>query len=145
MKIREYVEEALCKDLKIDLGLNYFDMIGERLGRILGATEKKIPSCFPMIDELISGGFPAYTLSVFAAVTFGGKSLLMANMISRQILKGFNIALFTMEMSEDMFAQRFDSIYSGLDINRMYLQKKMQMKLIKSLKKLNENKDRGNL
>jgi hypothetical protein len=44
----------------------------------------------------------------------------MANFAARQVLNGFNVVLMTLEMSEDMFAQRFDAIYSKLDINRMY-------------------------
>ena len=63
-KVRSLVEEALCKDLKVDLGLDYFESLYERLSRIFGATDTKIPSLFPYIDDLISGGFPAYTLSI---------------------------------------------------------------------------------
>ena len=145
LKVKEYVEEALCKDLNVDLGLNYFDELNIRLKRIFEATEKKIPSFFPTIDEIINDGMPIYTLNVWAAITHGGKSLLMANMLARQILRGYTGVLFTMEMSEDAFAQRFDSIYSCLDINRMYINKKMKSQLLKSLKETKSTENRGNL
>lgn len=144
-KIRELMEEALCKDLKIDLGLNYFDDLGERLKRIFAATDIKVPTFYPIIDDLISGGTPAYTLSVWAAITHGGKSLLMANMLARQILQGYTGVIFSMEMSQDAFAQRFDSIYSKLDINRMYIQDKLKKKLMGSLKSVKSSENRGNL
>jgi len=144
-KIRDFIESALCKDLKIDLGLNYFDQLQERLSKIFSNTENKVPSYFPTIDEIINGGTPAYTLSVWAAVTHGGKSLLMANMLARQILHGYTGILFTMEMSEYAFAQRFDSIYSYLDINKMYLQSKLRKKLVTKLKEVKSDENRGNL
>jgi replicative DNA helicase len=45
----------------------------------------------------------------------------MANFAARQVLNGHNVILLTLEMSEQAFAQRFDSILTGLDMNRMYL------------------------
>ncbi|MFW6007926.1 MAG: DnaB-like helicase C-terminal domain-containing protein [archaeon] len=144
-KVKNIVEEAICKDLKIDLGLNYFDELNKRLERILYTTDIKVPSCYDFIDDLITGGFPAYTLSVWAAVTHGGKSLLLANMLSRQVLKGYTGVLFTMEMSQDAFAQRFDAIYSYLDINKMYIQSRLKNKLVKNLKEVKNTEGRRDL
>ena len=143
--IRNLVEEALCKDLKVDLGLDYFGELNTRLKRIFEATDLRVPTYFPYIDEIISNGLPAYTLSVWAAVTHGGKSLLMANMLARQVLNGHKGVLFTMEMSEDAFAQRFDSIYSYQDINKMYIQEKMKRKLINKLKEVKSTENRGDI
>jgi len=119
--IRTTIEDALCKDLKVDLGLDYFGDLGDRLRRIFTATDYRVPSYFPQFDELINGGFPPFTLSVLVARIHGFKSNLMANMIARQVLNGHDCVLMTLEMAQDAFAQRFDSIYSLLDINRMYL------------------------
>jgi replicative DNA helicase len=118
--VRKTVEEALCKDLKVDLGLDYFNDLAPRLRRIFNTTENKIPTYFPTFDELINGGFPPFTLSVLCARIHGFKSNTMANWAARQVLHGHNVVLLTLEMSEDMFAKRFDSMYSLLDINRMY-------------------------
>lgn len=144
-EIKNLIEEALCKDLKVDLGLNYFDDLHLRLTRIFNATDIKVPTFFPSIDDVISGGMPAYTLIVWAAVTHGGKSLLMANILARQVLQGYTAVLFTMEMSEDAFAQRFDSIYSYQDINKMYIQEKMKIKLLKKLKNVKSVEKRGDI
>lgn len=67
----------------------------------------------------------------------------MINMISRQVLKGKNVILFTLEMSEDMTAQRFDAIFSGYDINKIYVDKRKE--LVKSLTDLKKNEDKGTL
>jgi hypothetical protein len=118
--IRKAIEEALCKDLKVDLGLDYFRELGPRLNRIFSATNTRVPTYFPTFDEYINGGFPPLTLSVIVAKIHGFKSNTLSNFAARQVLHGKNVALLTLEMSQDMFAQRFDAIYSLLDINRMY-------------------------
>ena len=144
-RIRSIVEDALCADLKVSLGLDYWAQLGERLQRIFSASDNRIPSYFPQLDEYINGGFPPMTLSIFPAKIHAGKSGLMSNIISRQVLHGHNIGLCTLEMSEDMFAQRFDAIFTMLDINRLYTNTTLRKSLIKTLKDLKANGERGNL
>lgn len=139
------IKNALAKSLKFEIGTNYWDTLGERLQRIFTDVKRLIPSYYPTLDELIAGGFPPKTLSVIAAATFGGKSLTMINIAARMVMHGYNVVYFTLEMSEDMVAQRFDSIYSGLDINAIYVSKKKE--LTEELKKVKENSEnsRGKL
>ena len=143
-QIRELVEDALCKDMKIDLGSNYFDDFGLRLQRIMEGDDNRVPSYYPLLDEYLNGGFIPYSLSVIGAPIHKGKSLFMANMASRQAEHGHNVVLMSMEMSEDSFAQRFDSIYSKCDINKIYLNKKVRTKMMKQIIDLKE-KDVGQL
>jgi replicative DNA helicase len=143
--IQQRIEKALIKDIKIDLGLKYFEQMGERLRRIFTASENRIPTYFPVFDEMINGGFPPFTFNVLTAKIHGGKSNTMANMAARQVLNGKNVIVITLEMSQDAFAQRFDGIYSGLDINRIYLSTAYQTKLARALRQHRENEDRGEL
>jgi replicative DNA helicase len=142
--IREEIENAICKDINIDLGLKYFQDIGKRLKEIFSASETRIPTYFPQFDEYISGGFPPFTLSVIVARIHGFKSNTLANFAARQVLNGHNVGLISLEMSEIAFSQRFDSIFSLLDINRMYLSSNRK-KLMDKLKELKENEKRGEL
>ena len=144
-EIRELVETALCKDLKVDLGTDYFSDFGLRIERIKNADNKCVPSFYPLLDECLNGGFIPYSFSVIAAPIHKGKSLLMANMAQRQIEHGHNVALFSMEMSEDVFAQRFDSIIGKVDINRMYNNATLRKKMIMDVLKLKQNKNTGKL
>jgi hypothetical protein len=89
-RIRDRVENALVKDLKIDLGLHYFEQLGERLTRIFTASENKVPTFFPIFDEFINDGFPPFTLSILTAKIHGGKSNTMANFAARQVINGLN-------------------------------------------------------
>ena len=143
--IRSIVDGALSKDLKIDLGLDYFVTVPERLNRIFTTTVDRVPTYYPILDEYMNGGTPPYTLSIYGAAIHGFKSCLMSNLISRQVLHGKNCALASMEMSEDMFAQRFDAIFSKRDINRIYQTTPLKAHLFRTLKALNERTDVGKL
>lgn len=144
-EIQTLIENALSKNLSINLGLNYFDELGSRLKRIFTDDTQRLPTYFPTLDDYINGGFPPKTLSVFISKIHGFKSNLMANIIARQVMNGKNICLASLEMSEDMFAQRFDGIYSQLDINRFYFNQKMQKQLVKRLTDVKKTIGRGNL
>jgi len=72
-QVRLLVEDALCKDLKIDLGLDYFDTWGARIARIRSQGDHRVPTFYPQFDEYINGGFPPYTLSVMLSRVHGGK------------------------------------------------------------------------
>jgi len=144
-RIQKRIENALIKDIKINLGLNYFEDIGVRLRRIFTASESRIPTYFDQFDEYINGGFPPFTFNVLTAKIHGGKSNMMANFAARQVLHGHNVALLTLEMSEDAFAQRFDSIYTRLDMNRMYLSREYKRRLMNGLNEIKATENRGNL
>ena len=143
--IQKRIEEALIKDVKIDLGLRYFNDIGVRLRKIFTASDQRIPTYFPAFDELINGGFPSLTFNVLTAKIHGGKSNTMANMAARQVMNGHNVVLLTLEMSEEAFAQRFDSILTCLDMNRMYSSRSNRARLVSGLQQFQNNENRGEL
>ena len=132
--VQKRIEQALIKDIKIDLGLKYFEQLGERLRRIFNTSDIRVPTYYPVFDEFINGGFPPLTFSVFTAKIHGGKSNTMANFASRQVLNGKNVVILTLEMSQDAFAQRFDGIYSKLDVNRIYLSETYRERFKRSLR-----------
>ncbi len=143
--IQKRIENALIKDIKVDLGLKYFEDMGVRLRRIFTTSENRIPTYFPVFDEMINGGFPPLTFNVLTAKIHGGKSNTMANFAARQVLHGHNAVILTLEMAQDAFAQRFDGIYTGLDINRMYLSRTARRNLMDSLRDVKDTENRGEL
>jgi hypothetical protein len=121
-------------------------MPGERLKRIFTTSSNRIRTYFPQFDEYLNGGFPPFTFSVIVARVHGFKSNTLANIAARQVLHGHNVFLCTLEMSEDAFAQRFDSIFSNLDINKIYTLEAMKSQLISRLRKIkSETPQRGKL
>jgi replicative DNA helicase len=145
-EIRQIVEEALTKDLKIDLGQFYWQGIPERLKNILNSNDNRIPTFYPILDEFIASGFPKRgSLSAICGATFSGKSQFAINIACRQALQGFNIVIYTFEMDEYMYAERADSIYSGFDMNKMYLSKGSMKNLVDALKEVKDSASPGYL
>jgi len=145
-KVRNLIEGALCKNLKIDLGINYWKDLGERLEYILKTNDERIKTYFPTLDDLLAGGFPRRgILGCFTSKTFGGKSLSAINLGIRQSKNGENVVIFTLEMDEYAYCNRADGIFSGLDVNRIYTNKDSIKKLISELKKVKEESSKGNL
>ena len=143
--IRELVEKALAKDLKIDIGLDYYNTIGERLKRLLSGVDRRIPTYYYSLDEYLSGGFPFYTLTVFGAAIHGWKTQTEINLAVRQTLHGHNVVMYTMEMSQDAYAQRIDGIHANKDINRLYINKETTVHLVKKLKEIRSRNGLGTL
>lgn len=125
-KARDFIEKALTKTLKKEIGLDYWGDLAERLKRMFSADANRIPSYYPQLDEYINGGFPPYTLSVILAAMHAGKSNLMINMAARQMMHGHNVVYLTLEMSEDELGKRVDAQLTKLDINRIYDTKKKE-------------------
>lgn len=144
-EVREHIESALTKTIKFDLGLDYFDTLRQRIGRIRTFSDNRLPTYYPVFDEYLNGGFPPYTLSVIVAGIHKFKSNTLANFISRQVLAGHNIALLTLEMSQDAFAQRFDSILATMDINKIYRGDSNIVELYRKLKEVKQREDIGRL
>ena len=144
-QIRNIIENALCKDIKINLGLDYFEQLQERLQRIFTSTDNRIKTFYPTLDEMYNGGYPSYTLNFFIAKVHGHKSNIMTNIISRQMVNNVKVALGTLEMSNDMYAQRFDANLTNLDINRIYINKTMRGKFLKNIKEIKDNIGEGAL
>jgi replicative DNA helicase len=138
-EIKRLVETALCKDINIDLGLDYFGTMKERLTRIFTASDNRIKTYYPTLDELFNGGFPPYTLNMFIAKIHGHKSNIMGNIISRQVMNGVKVGLATLEMSEDIYAQRFDANLTNLDINRIYHNSTVRSQFVKSINDVRKN------
>jgi len=145
-QIRPLIEDALCKNLKIDLGINYWDDLGERLKYILSTNDDRIKTWFPTFDDILAGGFPRRgILGCFVGGTFSGKSLGAINLGARQAQHGENVVIFTLEMDEYSYCNRADGIFSGLDVNRMYLSKDSIKILLTELKKTKQENNFGNL
>ena len=63
--ISTLIKSALTKTIKFDIGTNYFETLGERLHKIFNSKNEVVSTGYPSWDQLMSGGFPKDTLSVF--------------------------------------------------------------------------------
>lgn len=115
--IRTLVEEALCRTIDIDLGLNYFGDLGPRLQRMFTDDIHRLPTYFPAFDEYINGGFPPKTLSVFVAKIHGFKCLsynsyihIQENEVIKKIKIGEFYEKYINTYDDEYYRQKGDSM-----------------------------------
>lgn len=80
-KINSLIKEALCRTVKFDIGVDYFNTLGSRLQKMFNLVEYKVPTYYPSLDEFTAGGFPPSTLSIVIAKSHMGKCTLNINEI----------------------------------------------------------------
>jgi hypothetical protein len=115
-------------------------IIGDKINAKFG-----IDTVFDVFDTEIDENFFDISLEhhylYYTNDILSHNSLGMINIATRQVLLGHNIVFFTLEMSEDMVNQRIDSVLSGLDINRIYVDKKSEV--TSALKEVKNTENKG--
>lgn len=105
-----------------DLGLNYFD--AESMARhweYIKNPEAKISTGWSAVDTYTHGGFLKDGRSLYLVMAQAGlgKSLFLSNLAVNFLKQGMSIVVISLEMSEDVYAQRFDAHISREDINHL--------------------------
>lgn len=119
VKNREYgqvehlVKEAMMVSLQKDLGTNYAENPMARNERLFSA-QGTIKTGLSELDYKLFGGFGKAELEIFVAPSGGGKSVLLQN-VSRNFSKNKMAGVYiTLELKEELVAQRIDSMITGL-------------------------------
>lgn len=112
-KVEARVREALLISLNKDLGVRYYDDPQTRLAKMLegGAT---VPTLWPSVDELLFGGISRKELLLVSANSGGGKSIVLANLALNFSDQGYNVLYASLELSENVIAQRLDTMVTGI-------------------------------
>ena len=81
--------------------------------------EKKVSLGLEMFDKITGGGLPPASLTVIAAGTGVGKTLLMCDFAAKNLLAGKNVLYISLEMGEDKISQRIDANLLDIDISEL--------------------------
>lgn len=111
--IEKLVRDALSVSLSRDLGIDYFAESQQRLERMLDQPQRT-PTMWTDFDNLLNGGLARTEMILFSANSGGGKSITLANLAENFLLQGFNVLYLSFELSEEMIAQRFDTMFTGV-------------------------------
>lgn len=107
------IRDAIMVSLHNNLGLRYFENPEERLERML--LENPVQSTgWKEVDELLFGGISRKELLLVSANSGGGKSITLSNLGFNFIQQGLNVLYISLELSEDVVAQRFDTMFTGI-------------------------------
>lgn len=112
-KVEQKIRDAILVSLNKDLGTRYFDTVEQRLQRMLN-NDPTEPTGWAQVDELLYGGITRGELLLLSANSGGGKSLTLANLAANFVERGRHVLYISLELSENIVAQRFDTMFTGI-------------------------------
>lgn len=112
-EIEAVMKGAVTISLQRNIGTDYFEDPELRLNR-LSLNNKPTPTGFITLDEHLGGGINRKEMIIFAAPPGVGKSLTMANLSKNLLRQSLNVVYISLELSEEIVAKRFDSMFSGI-------------------------------
>lgn len=121
-----------------DLGLDYFNEEAmKRHWEYIKNPEAKLSTLWPAIDTYTHGGFLKDGRSLYLVMAQAGlgKSLFLSNLAVNFLKQGLGVVVISLEMSEDVYAQRFDAHISEYDINHLMESEQSAVEKIKSFYK----------
>jgi KaiC/GvpD/RAD55 family RecA-like ATPase len=130
-EVEQLIKDAVTISLNRDIGLEYFENVRERLERMEKESER-LPTGWSQVDEILFGGHARKELLVFSANSGVGKSVALANYGLNQAELGLNVLYISLELSEDLLAQRYDTMISSVSTAIWKLQKE---KIVQAVEK----------
>ena len=114
--ISNIIREALVAGASRDLGHEYAAGFATRAIRV---ETKRIPTGWGPLDSVLNGGWERGTIGTFIAPTGAGKSHFLVNAGAAAVAEGYNVCYITLEMADYKIGLRFDSYYSGVELNHI--------------------------
>ena len=111
--VETLVRDALAVSLNRDLGIDYFTKPIDRLER-LTLQPLRTSTKWKAFDDMLNGGIARKEILLFSANSGGGKSITLANLAVNMLEQGFNVLYLSLELSEELIAQRFDTMFTGI-------------------------------
>jgi KaiC/GvpD/RAD55 family RecA-like ATPase len=111
--VENKIRDAIMVSLNRDLGLRYFDTVEDRIARML-KDDPTEPTGWIDVDDVLFGGISRKELLLVSANSGGGKSITLANLALNFIERKRNVLYISLELSEDIVAQRFDTMFTGI-------------------------------
>lgn len=107
-----------------DIGLNYFDEASmNNHWEFIKNPEAKIPIGWESLDKFTNGGFlkNGKMLALVMAQAGLGKSVFLSNFAVNCLKQNLKVVVISLEMSENVYATRFDAHISNTNINMLHL------------------------
>lgn len=105
-----------------DLGMDYFDLDDmAKHWEYITNPEARIPFLWDGFDRYTNGGVlkSGKMLFLFMGQAGLGKSLFLSNLAVNYLRQGLSVVVVSLEMSQDVYAQRFDAHISTNEINHL--------------------------
>jgi len=134
--------DSVCSiSLNTNLGMDYFNDIEQFTDR-LDVGESYISTGFSWLDKKLGGGYreAGKALYVFSGATNAGKSIMLGNCAVQMVKAGKNVAVITLEMSEDIYASRTTAQLARIPIRELSEERESVVAYCKQHIKANDNR-----
>lgn len=125
-KDKQFSEDAIPKILQDALAISFDTAVGhsyiddaESRYEFYTRKEEKLEFDLEILNKITKGGLARKTLTLLAAQSGGGKSLVMSHFAASALRKGKNVLYITLEMAEERIAERIDANLMGVDIDKL--------------------------
>lgn len=121
----EEVEDMLVNALHVgmdveSLGVQFFVDFPERIKRReLTYEHRIIPTGITELDSFLGGGLKPKQLGIWMGPTSRGKSLSLIHCGKRAVIQRKRVLHYTLELSEDEVAERYDSSFSTIPMKQL--------------------------
>ena len=112
-KTKAEIEKAANAGVDRNIGHDYFADFEKRMEKI---TRNPRSTGFGVIDNITGGGLGNGDLGVIVANAGAGKSWLLSKIGSQAIKDGLGVLHFTLELSDTYVGYRYDSIFTGFEV-----------------------------
>lgn len=117
-QIKVIIDKAMNAGMERNLGHHWNEDIEKRMNKI---TRNVVPTPWECINNIIDGGLGAGELGCIVAPSGIGKSWLLSALGAHAIRCGKKVAHFTFELQEDYLGLRYDTIFTGIEPNKVHL------------------------
>ena len=129
-KAEDVIDDCLARFDKVqritfndaDLGLNYFDEAAmDEHWKYINNPAAKVSTGWSGMDMYTNGGFlkDGKSLYVFMGQAGLGKSVFLSNIAVNFLKQGLSVVVISLEMSQDVYATRFDAHISKKNVNQL--------------------------
>ena len=116
-QIRKVIDEALNLGIDTDYG---HDFIKDFELRYQFKARAPVSTGWDLIDNITKSGLGKGELGVVIAPTGAGKSMVLAHLGAQAVKSGINVIHYTLELSEEVTGQRYDSCISGVGLSDLH-------------------------
>jgi replicative DNA helicase len=121
------VQKALLAGSDRDVGHVYLDNLDKRMESI---KRNPIPTPWKQLNNIMGGGLASGELGVIMGTTGQGKSHSIVDIAQHVACQGFNVALYTLELSDIYVGKRLDARVSGVPFDDLCAHKEGVKKAI---------------
>jgi len=126
-EVKNVIDNALKLGMDNDFG---HDFIKDFERRYEIKIRNPITTGWSRIDKLTKSGLGTGELGVVIAPTGAGKSMALAHLGVQAVKTGKNVVHYTLELSEEITGQRYDSCISGIPLSTLFNRKDEVMEAI---------------